>query len=661
MNIKNLVSPRNIGKKYRRIKIKYYNFRKNYSASEKHIRINSAQNINDFSSDFELSEALMLQGQHEEAARLLNRLAKVSALNTDNPSYKALNTRAKIKLAENEYNRLNLTSALAHLDSVDYMPNGHSYFSHKELSARIHKYNADYQKAFDNYKAIVDLDYKEIARVYSGYFEAARILDPTFIPEEYLKVAHGLENEHYSSLALAKYYVTRMNSVKTLEFLENLNPKGAEYYSIKAEINYYEGNYLDARKDFLQGWRLSKSNIDELGKSILAFINENNNVLSKSLPNILIKIPLVKRKEVVYRKLVMMNKDINKVFQSYDNTAGIKGLQESMPDKLVSTILDGRLQNTSLLVLPMWGIGDEIMIAGVYQELFDLLSKRNVAITIGTEQRLLSLMQRSFPDIEFRVINRKHRGPHVNKLSNAEIDSGEVLPNHKLYYTLDYPTWKDKDQYDYVIPVPFVIKNLKKTQADFPGMGDYLVADGQLTAKIKQRLDEVSNKPKVGISWRSGFTLHNRSIYYTSVKQWSEIFRHADKVDFVNLQYDNCDAELDYVESEFGVKVINFKDIDLFNDFETVCALISSLQLTIAPCTVMGDLAGALGVKTLYMINSPEGNWRFRESGNNDIWFKSIEFMIPDQFGDTNSLLKNTSMAFSKEIQHLTSASQGAN
>ena len=49
-------------------------------------------------------------------------------------------------------------------------------------------------------------------------------------------------------------------------------------------------------------------------------------------------------------------------------------------------------------------------------------------------------------------------------------------------------------------------------------------------------------------------------------------------------------------------EIINFSDIDLCNDLEAVSALISSVDIVISPCTIVGEIAGALNVPTLYLV-----------------------------------------------------------
>lgn len=639
-------------RKKRRVQIKYFNYKKKYNISERYIRLNSMDRIHDYRSDLELANNLNVQGKHDEAELLYRRVRNISDLATENVRYKNFSTSARYGLASNEYNRLDIQKAIEHIESIVYFPDGKIYLDIKIFLAKLYGYIDNPEKALKIYNHILDVDYRVISRIYLSYFGAIKLVNKDFEIESFIRENSCLEKECYSNYSLAKYYSFLAESEKSLTYLEKASVITNEYYEIKANIYFYEGRYRLSREYYIKAWNKKKSNIGYLGMWVLAYLNQNDGLLARLLTNVLIRTPVAKRNSVAYRKLVMIKGDVNRVLDSYRNTAGVNALKTFLPDQLLETILDKKLGDSSILVLPMWGIGDEIMIACIYGKIKQLMEAKNVDLTIATEERLFELLKRSFPSIDFIVINRKHRGPHVNKLAPQE-NGKERLPTHNLYYTFDYKGWSSVKSYDYVIPAPFAVKPFVRQGFGIEGDGVYLTPKSSLKEIFKKRLNAYSSKPKVGISWRSGFTSNSRSIYYSSLDQWGEIFSYKDKVDFVNLQYDNCGDELEQAKLKYGIDVINFTDVDMFNDLESVSALIASLDMTISPCTVVGDLAGALGVPTLYLINSPEGNWRFTKESNTDIWFKAIEFIRPNEYGDVESLLGNAAIALGRRIGRL--------
>ena len=98
-----------------------------------------------------------------------------------------------------------------------------------------------------------------------------------------------------------------------------------------------------------------------------------------------------------------------------------------------------------------------------------------------------------------------------------------------------------------------------------------------------------------------------RNVYYTNLDQWGPILTTPGLV-FVNLQYDNCQPELDAAEQRFGVKIHAWDDIDLKDDLDSAAALISALDLVITAPTSVAAMAGALGVP-VWDLAGKEDNW----------------------------------------------------
>ena len=88
-----------------------------------------------------------------------------------------------------------------------------------------------------------------------------------------------------------------------------------------------------------------------------------------------------------------------------------------------------------------------------------------------------------------------------------------------------------------------------------------------------------------------------RAIHFSTLRQWGEVLR-VPGVTFVNLQYDECRAELAEARELFGVAIHAFDDIDLMNDLDAAAALTSALDLVITPGTSVASMAGVLGVET---------------------------------------------------------------
>jgi len=220
------------------------------------------------------------------------------------------------------------------------------------------------------------------------------------------------------------------------------------------------------------------------------------------------------------------------------------------------------LKDKTILIHAEQGLGDEIMFASCYREVIQSAEK----CIIDCDPRLVSLFRRSFPQA---VI---HGGR-----PNTEIDAIDRL-----------------GPVDYQIPAGSLPRYLRQEIESFPSVNAYLVSDQERTRQFRARLKSLGPGLKVGICWRSGRQAARRNYNYTSLDQWGPILR-VPGVQFINLQYDDCKAELDEIRKSLNINVHVFEDLDLYNDLDGVESLIDSLDLVITVGTAVMPLAASLG------------------------------------------------------------------
>ena len=214
------------------------------------------------------------------------------------------------------------------------------------------------------------------------------------------------------------------------------------------------------------------------------------------------------------------------------------------------------------------GVGDEIMMASLYPDLID--AARDVVIEC--DDRLVPLFARSFPTAEVRAQTHDERRRE---------------------------TVHDVDR---AIPAGSLLRWLRPTIDAFPDRRAYLVPDPARVEAWRERLAALGPPPYVGITWRSRIQTAERRLEYTRLDEWNGIFGVAGPT-WVNLQYDDCNRELRDAESRFGVQIHRWDWLDLMNDFDEVAALVSALDLVVAPFNAVSMLSGALGVHTVAMGN----------------------------------------------------------
>ena len=254
------------------------------------------------------------------------------------------------------------------------------------------------------------------------------------------------------------------------------------------------------------------------------------------------------------------------------------------------------IQEKRLLVWGEQGLGDELMFFRALPDVFEHCEH----ITIECMPRLVSMFQRSFPNC------------HVRERS---VDNSILLK----------PLYSD---FDYHIPVGSLMRLYRNEISQFKKASPYIVVDPDLEIKFRQRLSEFKPKKLVGICWRSEKLAGDRNLNYTPISAWTPIFS-VPGVQFINLQYGDCQEELDQVKAHFGVEVINWMDVNLKDDQESVAAIIKNLDVVVSAGTAVAQLTGAVG--THLKLFTPR-SWTLL--GQNEYpWATNVDVFIsnPDQ------------------------------
>lgn len=260
---------------------------------------------------------------------------------------------------------------------------------------------------------------------------------------------------------------------------------------------------------------------------------------------------------LLYIKLGILDKGWDDYELRFDANQALK--------RLPFPLWDGSsLEGKTILICAEQGLGDEILFASCFQDLIDLGGN----CVIECDPRLASLYARSFPAATITGCSREQF----------------LWPNNVR-------------QIDFQVYEGSLPKYFRRNLESFPKKHAYLFADPAMVEYSRSRLSLSDAGLKVGICWRSGLTTGERFKYYSELTQWEEIFG-LEGVHFVNLQYDECSAELRAAEEKFGIKITTFPDLDMKNNLDATAALISSLDIVISAATAVAEMSGALGVAT---------------------------------------------------------------
>ena len=281
-----------------------------------------------------------------------------------------------------------------------------------------------------------------------------------------------------------------------------------------------------------------------------------------------------------------------------------------------------------ILVFGEAGIGDELKYASCFEELQSVVP--NVVVT--ADPRLVPIFERSFPQITFIGEKRQKkleawRGERLRKEA-TKLNRAITLELFSLLTAFE----------QYVLSGDLPLHFRRSRAAFCKSSKGYLEADPARRGLWEQRLGSLGPGLKIGLSWRSQVARNKtvrRAQHYFSLEQMLPLL-NLEGVHFVNLQYDGADRELEDFENEHGVAVHRWDDIDIDDDLEGVAALMKELDLVITPHNMVKELAGALGVPTLFLVPTGQAwvRWRADPQTAADVWHASVRHLQATNIGD---------------------------
>ena len=259
------------------------------------------------------------------------------------------------------------------------------------------------------------------------------------------------------------------------------------------------------------------------------------------------------------------------------------------------------LNGKSVLIWAEQGIGDEIMFTSILPTLSQMTEK----IVIECNIRLVSLFQRSFPQIQFF--------PRQNP------------PNPKLL---------DKN-IDYQIPMGSLGQWLRTSEDSFKeSKQTYLTACANKSAKIRERYQKLADgKLLIGISWKStGINQRQALLKSTILEDWTSVLLQQDCY-FINLQYGDVKEELEQFHLQTNLMIYQDDKIDSLRNLDDFAAQISALDLIISMSNTTVHMAGALG-KQVWTLLPYIPDWRWMLDREDTPWYPSMRLFRQNETGD---------------------------
>jgi tetratricopeptide (TPR) repeat protein len=249
------------------------------------------------------------------------------------------------------------------------------------------------------------------------------------------------------------------------------------------------------------------------------------------------------------------------------------------------------------------GIGDEIMFASM---LPDLMNDCKLVI-LDAHPRLMDIFRRSFPDI-----------PVYGTRKDKEFVWPPFHPN-----------------IDAKLSIGSLGKFYRKSAEDFPRK-PYLKADPVIVAKYRDRLASMSDKPKIGISWKGGTKLTGVNNRFIKLDSWLPIFESVD-ADFISLQYsDDAEKHVTKFEEKYPHEIHHWPDT--LADYDETAGLVMNLDLIISVPQSVVHLAGALGTPT-WQLCPKKALWQMGAYGQDMPWYYCVKNFWQDEGEDWQTVI----------------------
>jgi tetratricopeptide (TPR) repeat protein len=269
------------------------------------------------------------------------------------------------------------------------------------------------------------------------------------------------------------------------------------------------------------------------------------------------------------------------------------------------------LANSKFLVSCEQGLGDEVLFASILPDLIRDIGPEG-SLWLAVEPRLQTLFQRSFP--EARVI--AHRTQTIDgilqrsfpELENGATDGWAVMGDFLPLY--------------------------RRQVSDFPAENAFLMPDPARVGYWREQLAAISDKPKIGILWKSLKSGTQRDRYFPAFEDWTDLLR-LDGVTFINLQYGDSDAEMTWA-AENGLSIHTPEGIDLKDDLDDLAALCSAMDIILSPSNATSNIAAACGVRTWFL--SPARSW-LQLGEDHYPWYPSVRLFAPSSLMNWKSAL----------------------
>ena len=235
--------------------------------------------------------------------------------------------------------------------------------------------------------------------------------------------------------------------------------------------------------------------------------------------------------------------------------------------------------NSTILLWYEQGIGDELR----FLSALPLFIEDFPNVIVEPSDKLLRVIENSFPNLEIR------KSAFYEGYTDRKEDFDYHLPMGSMFY---YVLEKYKEKFK---------------EKDFSLIKDFLIPDKLRANYWKNKLGNLTRKPKVGFCWRSGLITPDRLREYSTLDQWKTLLTQ-EKFSFVSLQYDIDYEDFCNFHPNYSSNFLETGFLDQKDDIEGATSLISNLDFVISAGASPSMISNGLGIPTL-VFQSNDLHW----------------------------------------------------
>ncbi len=243
-------------------------------------------------------------------------------------------------------------------------------------------------------------------------------------------------------------------------------------------------------------------------------------------------------------------------------------------------------KNDKLLIVKEQGVGDEILFSSLYNDIIRFSDN----VKIECDKRLINIFNRSFK-------------------KNIFFEYG--------YFTSS----KSKIQnFNKIIYAGTLTKYFRNNIKDFENK-PYLISNKIINSKIYSKITKFNKTKKIGISWKSVVNIYGE-LKSLKLDNFYKLFTKNRTI--INVQYGDISSEIEDLKKK-NLNIYNFKDIDLFNDFDSLISILKNIDVFVTVSNSTAHFAGAIGVPTILICPNKSSTYYYWDYKNGKTpWYESV-------------------------------------